>query len=105
MVEETISEGALIVDQASKLMRDGQFDESLTKLEEALSSTPENTGILLAAAQLHLLWMSQKGLDKRYVERVNTYLTQLSELMPNSERVAKMYRFLRETLVNAAKKT
>lgn len=104
VVEETISAGAMIVEQATKLMRDGHFDESLAKLEEALNSTPQNTGILLAAAQLHLLWMSQKGLDRRYVERVNIYLAQLSDLMPNNERVAKMYRFLRETLVQAATK-
>lgn len=104
VVEETISAGSMIVEQATKLMRDGHFDESLAKLEEALNNTPENTGILLAAAQLHLLWMSQKGLDRRYVERVNVFLAQLSNLMPNSERVAKMYRFLRETLVQAATK-
>jgi len=104
VIDATISEATLIVEQATRLMRDGHFDESLAKLEQALDSTPENTGILLAAAQLHLLWMSQKGLDRRYVERVNTYLAQLSKLMPNSERVAKMYRFLRETLVQAGKK-
>jgi tetratricopeptide (TPR) repeat protein len=104
VVEASISEAALTVEQATRLMRDGHFDESLAKLEQALDSTPENTGILLAAAQLHLLWMSQKGLDRRYVERVNIYLAQLSKLMPNSERVAKMYRFLRETLVQAAGK-
>ncbi len=46
--------------------------------------------------------MSQKGLDRTYVERVNGYLAQLDVLMPNSERVAKMYRFLRETLVKVA---
>lgn len=102
IVDEAISEGALIVDQATQLMRAGQFDESLTKLEEALTATPDNTGVLLAAAQLHLLWMSQKGLDRNYVERVNAYLAQLDVLMPNSERVAKMYRFLRETLVKAS---
>lgn len=102
VVDDAISEGALIVDQATKLMRDGHFDESLAKLEEALTTTPENTGVLLAAAQLHLLWMSQKGLDRTYVERVNSYLAQLAVLMPNSERVAKMYRFLRETLVKVA---
>lgn len=102
VVEESISEGALIVEQATQLMRAGQFDESLAKLEEALTATPENTGVLLAAAQLHLLWMSQKGLDRNYVERVNAYLAQLDVLMPNSERVAKMYRFLRETLVKAS---
>lgn len=102
VVDESISAGALIVEQATQLMRAGQFDESLAKLEEALTATPENTGVLLAAAQLHLLWMSQKGLDRNYVERVNGYLSQLDVLMPNSERVAKMYRFLRETLVKAS---
>lgn len=102
VVDDAISEGTLIVDEATRLMRNGQFDESLAKLEEAMSATPENTGVLLAAAQLHLLWMSQKGLDRTYVERVNGYLVQLDMLMPNSERVAKMYRFLRETLVKVA---
>lgn len=103
IVDDAISAGALIVDEATRLMRNGQFDESLAKLEEALNATPDNTGVLLAAAQLHLLWMSQKGLDRSYVGRVNGYLAQLDGLMPNSERVAKMYRFLRETLVKVAK--
>ncbi len=103
IVEESISAGTLIVDEATRLMRDGKFDASLAKLEEALIATPDNTGVLLAAAQLHLLWMSQKGLDRSYVERVNGYLAQLDGLMPNSERVAKMYRFLRETLVKVAR--
>lgn len=103
VVDEAISEGARIVDQATQLMRDGHFDKSLAKLDEAMSATPENTGLLLAAAQLHLLWMSQKGLDRDYVTRVNGYLAKLDTLMPNSERVAKMYRFLRETLVKASK--
>ncbi|WP_353156328.1 tetratricopeptide repeat protein [Herminiimonas fonticola] len=103
IIDDAISAGALIVDEATRLMRNGQFDESLAKLEEALNATPDNTGVLLAAAQLHLLWMSQKGLDRSYVGRVNGYLAQLDGLMPNSERVAKMYRFLRETLVKVAR--
>jgi tetratricopeptide (TPR) repeat protein len=103
VVDDSISQGTLIVDEASRLMRNGQFDESLAKLEEAMNATPENTGVLLAAAQLHLLWMSQKGLDRAYVDKVNGYLAQLDVLMPNSDRVTKMYRFLRETLVKVAK--
>jgi tetratricopeptide (TPR) repeat protein len=103
VVDDAISQGTLIVDEASRLMRNGQFDESLAKLEEAMNATPENTGVLLAAAQLHLLWMSQKGLDRAYVDKVNGYLAQLDVLMPNSDRVTKMYRFLRETLVKVAK--
>ena len=61
--------------------------------------------MLLATAQLHLLWMSQKGLNREYVARVNGYLTRLDELMPGNERVAKMYRYLRETLVKVVKKS
>jgi tetratricopeptide (TPR) repeat protein len=105
---EQIVDGALkrvtgIVAEANALMRKAQFDESLARLDEALKSMPENTGVLLAAAQLHLLWMSQKGLNLDYVAKVNNYLTQLDVLLPGNERVAKMYRFMRETLSKAAK--
>jgi hypothetical protein len=48
--------------------------------------------------------MSQKGLNLDYVERVNNYLAKLDVLMPGSERVAKMYRFLRDTLSRVTKK-
>jgi tetratricopeptide (TPR) repeat protein len=105
---EQIVDGALkrvtgIVAEANALMRKAQFDESLARLDQALESMPENTGVLLAAAQLHLLWMSQKGLNLDYVAKVNNYLAQLDVLLPGNERVAKMYRFMRETLSKAAK--
>ncbi|HYD80092.1 MAG TPA: tetratricopeptide repeat protein [Paucimonas sp.] len=93
-----------IVAEANALMRKAQFDESLAKLDEALQRMPENTGVLLAAAQLHLLWMSQKGLNLDYVGKVNNYLSKLDALMPGNERVTKMYRFMRETLSRTGKK-
>jgi tetratricopeptide (TPR) repeat protein len=94
-----------IVAEANALMRKTQFDESLAKLDEALRSMPDNTGVLLAAAQLHLLWMSQKGLNLDYVAKVNNFLSKLDQLMPGNERVTKMYRFMRETLSRATKKS
>lgn len=107
MVAEVIdgaqNQVAQIVAEANVLMRKAQFDESLAKLEQALESMPENTGVLLAAAQLHLLWMSQKGVNRDYVTKVNDYLSKLATLMPGDERVPKMYRFMRETLSKAAK--
>jgi tetratricopeptide (TPR) repeat protein len=103
IVDKSVTHGMSIVTEANALMRSGRFDDSLAKLEEALQGTPENTGVLLAAAQLHLLWMSQKGMNVAYVERVNGYLAKLDVLMPGNERVAKMYRFLRETLGKVAK--
>lgn len=105
IIDAAVSDVAAVVAEAEALMRSARPDESLAKLEEALQGLPENTGMLLAAAQLHLLWMSQKGLHREYVARVNNYLAKLDELMPDSERVAKMYRFLRETLVKVARKS
>lgn len=105
IVDSAIDQGMAILAQANALMRSARPDESLAKLEEALQSMPENTAVLLAAAQLHLLWMSQKGLNRDYVARVNTYLERLDQLMPGNERVAKMYRFLRETLVKVSRKS
>jgi tetratricopeptide (TPR) repeat protein len=104
IVDGALNQVVAIVAEANALMRKTQFDESLAKLDEALASMPENTGVLLAAAQLHLLWMSQKGLNLDYVAKVNNYLAKLDVLMPGSERVSKMYRFMRETLSRAAKK-
>lgn len=103
IVDQALDEVNGIVAEANALMRKAQFDESLATLDRALQSMPENTGVLLAAAQLHLLWMSQKGLNLDYVAKVNGYLSKLDELMPTNERVAKMYRFLRETLSRAKK--
>ncbi len=103
IVDHALNEVNTIVAEANALMRKAQFDESLAKLDEALNAMPENTGVLLAAAQLHLLWMSQKGLNLDYVAKVNNYLSKLDALMPGNERVSKMYRFLRETLSRAKK--
>ncbi len=103
IVDQALNQVNAIVAEANALMRKAQFDESLRKLDEALESMPENTGVLLAAAQLHLLWMSQKGLNLDYVARVNNYLSKLDVLLPGHERVAKMYRFMRETLSRAKK--
>jgi tetratricopeptide (TPR) repeat protein len=104
VVDKAVNQAMAIVGESNALMRNMHYDESLAKLQEALIIMPENTGVLLAAAQLHLLWMSQKGLNLAYVERVNNYLSKLDTLMPGNERVSKMYRFLRETLSRVAKK-
>jgi len=93
-----------VIAEANALMRSAKPDESLAKLEEALQSLPENTAMLMAAAQLYLLWMSQRGVNADYVKRVNGYLTSLDRLIPGNDRVAKMHRFLRDTIAKAAQK-
>ena len=66
----------------------------------ALGRPDSFVGVLMAAAQIYLLWMSQKGVDQEYVKRVNAYLGKLDKLVPGNERVAKMYLFLQRTLNN-----
>ena len=104
LIDGAVKQCMAIITEANALMRSAKPDESLAKLEEALHSMPENTGVLLAAAQLHLLWMSQRGINLDYVKRVNRYLTTLDRLIPGNDRVGKMHRFLRETLAKAAAK-
>ncbi|WP_050461776.1 tetratricopeptide repeat protein [Herbaspirillum autotrophicum] len=104
LIDGAVKQCMSIITEANALMRSAKPDESLAKLEEALHSMPENTGVLLAAAQLHLLWMSQRGINLDYVKRVNRYLTTLDRLIPGNDRVGKMHRFLRETLAKAAAK-
>ena len=100
LVDSSVDQCLAVVAEANALMRSAQFEASLAKLEEALQSMPENTGVLLAAAQIYLLWMSQKGVERDYVARVTDYLSKLDHLLPGNERVAKMHLFLRRTLNN-----
>lgn len=61
--------------------------------------------LLMASAQLHLLWMSQRGWNEEYVKRVRRYLATLDRLIPGNDRVAKMHKFLRDTLSKVAPKS
>jgi DNA-binding NarL/FixJ family response regulator/lipopolysaccharide biosynthesis regulator YciM len=102
LIDGAVKQCMAIIAEANALMRSAKPDESLAKLEEALNSMPENTGVLIAAAQLHLLWMSQRGINQEYVKRVNRYLTTLDRLIPGNDRVGKMHRFLRDAVAKAA---
>lgn len=105
LVDGAVKQCMAIIAEANALMRSAKPDESLVKLEEALHSMPENTGVLMAAAQLHLLWMSQRGINQEYVKRVNRYLNTLDRLIPGNDRVSKMHKFLREAVAKAAQKS
>ncbi|MBP0600287.1 tetratricopeptide repeat protein [Herbaspirillum sp. LeCh32-8] len=105
LIDGAVKHCMSIIAEANALMRSAKPDESLAKLEEALNSMPENTGVLLASAQLHLLWMSQRGWNDEYVKRVRRYLATLDRLIPGNDRVAKMHKFLRDTLSKVAPKS
>ncbi|HLP97246.1 MAG TPA: response regulator [Sideroxyarcus sp.] len=86
----------VLVDEAQKLMRTAQFEAAHEKINEALDIHAENIEALLAAAQLHLLWLKQAGMNDEIDARAKEYLATLDKLVPNNEKVMSFYRFYNE---------
>jgi tetratricopeptide (TPR) repeat protein len=87
------------VKDAKTLFRDSRIDDALAAIEKAVHDYPENTGVLLQAAQMNCLSLRlKKALNPVVVERVQLYLTRLDKLMPANDRVTQMQRYFRETL-------
>lgn len=91
------------VDTARKLFRDNRTDEALAAIVEAAEQHPDNTGVLLQAAQIHCMALRlQRDGDAAakalITERVTRYLARLVQLLPGSERVAQMRRYYADTL-------
>lgn len=105
LIDGQIKELADMTATALSFAKKAKLDEAVTMISEALAKLPDNAGVLLAAAQINLLWLSQKGLNVEFVNRVKAYMAKLESLMPGHERVLKLNHFFRETLtrVSAAK--
>lgn len=88
----------ILIDAASRLMRVALFDEAYEKVTAALEIHDENIEALLSAAQLHLLWLKQVGMDTTIAERAKGYLATLDKLVPNNEKVMGFYRFFNELM-------
>jgi tetratricopeptide (TPR) repeat protein len=87
------------VKEAKGMFRDSRIDEALVAIETAVHDYPENTGVLLQAAQMNCLSLRlKKALNATTVERVRLYLSRLEKLMPANDRVTQMQRYFRETL-------
>jgi len=89
------------VQDARKLLRDSQIAAAVNAIENAVREYPENTGVLLQAAQINCMALRlNKEIDPKMVERVRLYLGRLETLMPGHDRVATMKRYFRETLAS-----
>lgn len=104
-IEDVIDGGRkrilLLVDEATKLMRSAHFDDAYKKVVAALDIQAENIEALMAAAQLHLLWLKHEGLDDKVLARARLYLSSLDKLVPNNQKVMNFYRFFNEIVNNA----
>ncbi|WP_298015225.1 tetratricopeptide repeat protein [uncultured Aquabacterium sp.] len=87
------------VKDARKLLRDSQVEEAVLAIEEAVKDYPENTGVLLQAAQINCMALRlKKELNPARVDKVRLYLSRLEKLMPANDRVTMMRRYFRETV-------
>lgn len=87
------------VASARRMLRDSKVDEAVATIEAAVKEYPENTGVLLQAAQINCMALRlKKNLDANRIERVRTYLTRLDKLLPGHDRVNTMRRYFRETV-------
>ena len=96
-IEEVIDAGQkrilVLVEEAKKAMHVAQFDAAHVKVLEALAIRNDNIEALLVAAQLHLLWLKQEGMNDDVKERAKSYLATLDKLVPHNEKVMGFYRF------------
>ena len=102
-IDHLLSSAAAALDQrvaqAKAMFRDNRIDDALAAIEEALKDVPENTGVLLQAAQMNCMALRlKKQGNVGAVERVRSYLARLDKLMPYNDRVSQMQRYFRETL-------
>lgn len=87
------------VTAACTLFRNSCIDEALQVIEEAVREYPENSSVLLHAAQMNCMALRlKKELNASAVERVRLYLSRLDKLLPLNERVTQMQRYYRETV-------
>lgn len=99
VIEAAITTLESKVKDAKKLFRDSKIDEALAAIEAAARDYPENTGVLLQAAQINCMSLRlKKEVNLPIIERVKVYLTRLDKLMPGSDRVTMMKRYFRETV-------
>lgn len=105
LVDGALASVGTALKEAHALMRAAKFDEAVAAVRNVMETLPDNTGVLFAAAQIHLLWMSQKGVTGDYLATVRDVMIRLDVLMPHNPRVAKMKRFMRETIERAPRAT
>ena len=101
LIDEQVAQMLALTERALALARKAQLSEAQAIIAEAVAGLPNNVGVLVAAAQINLLFLSQHGLDVEVANRVRGYLATLETLAPGTERVVKMSAFFKDLLLKA----
>ena len=101
VIDEQVQDMLGMTEKALELAKQARLGEARAVIAEAVAGLPRNIGVLIAAAQIHILYLSQKGLDIEVLTRAQTYLAKLETLAHGNERVVKMRAYLKELLRQA----
>lgn len=101
LVDAQVQEMLGLTERALALAKKAELGEAQAIIAEAVAGLPNNVGVLVAAAQINLLFLSQRGLDVEVATRVRGYLETLEKLVPGAERVVKMAAFFKELLLKS----
>ena len=102
VVDAQVQDMLGLTEQALALAKKAQLTEAQSLIAEAVAGLPKNVGVLVAAAQINLLWLSQEGLNVEVINRVRGYLATLDKLAHGTERVVKMDAYFKELLRKAS---
>jgi len=101
LVDTQVQEMLGLTERALALAKKAELVQAQAIIAEAVAGLPNNVGVLVAAAQINLLFISQKGLDIETATRVRGYLARLETLAHGTERVVKMAAFFNDLLLKA----
>lgn len=84
---------------ALRLRREGKFEQAKELVDLALAELPNNTSVLLEAAQVYLLTlMRQERKDSTMVTQVEGFLQRLEALLPGNDRVSAQRAYFRKVM-------
>lgn len=101
LVDAQVQEMLDLTERALALAKKAQITEAQSIIAEAVAGLPNNIGVLVAAAQINLLFLAHEGMDIGVANRVRGHLATLERLAPDTERVVKMGTFFKEILLQA----
>jgi CheY-like chemotaxis protein len=82
-----------LIEESVRLMRNARFDEAYEHIKLAFEINKENIDVLFAAAQLHLLWLKNKGVNEAIAKRAKQYLSTLDRILPGNTKIMNFFKF------------
>jgi tetratricopeptide (TPR) repeat protein len=96
IIETTRREVVATNNEGVELAKQGKYKEAIALFMNAVRSMPENITINLNVATSFMAAMHNNGMDDRFRQQAELYLSKARDIDPGNERVKKMQAMLRQ---------